>query len=116
MVAGVVAGVSFSAMAAASLPSGLHTPPLADLVRLFSSATLTGYVRRQEAPLFARETAGCLPFWFDMSRQDHPDAGGVLTPLTRDTVFPRASGGCLIPRRQPHHQRLGASLQHHRNG
>src|SRR3982750_2445488 len=41
-------------MAAASLPSGLHTPPLADLVRLFSSATLTGYVRRQEAPSFAR--------------------------------------------------------------
>src|SRR3954447_9150872 len=68
-------------MAAASLPSGLHTPPLADLVRLFSSATLTGYVRRQEAPSFAREAAGCLPFWFDMSRRDHPDAGGVLTPL-----------------------------------
>src|SRR4051812_36296249 len=66
-------------MAAASLPSGLPTPPLADLVRLFSSATLTGYVRRQEAPSFARETADCLPFWYDMSRRHHPDAGGVLT-------------------------------------
>src|SRR3954447_8573532 len=70
-------------MAAASLPSGLHTPPLADLVRLFSSATLTGYVRRQEAPSFARETAGCLPFWYDMSRRDHPDAGCADTPNTR---------------------------------